>query len=133
MSAKAKKNILSNTQKPLVQLKTGDSILVSRKDGKWKPAKVTGSNENGPCSYNIITPQGQRCRRNRKDLKKITSAATINTHIDNFLDDQVYDFKSSEALTEPYRTQQPPAALTKTLRHSQRTVRTPVRYAEEFS
>ena len=45
--------------KPLKHLKTGDSILVSAKDGKWKPAKVTGINENGPRSYNIITPQGQ--------------------------------------------------------------------------
>ena len=66
-------------------------------------------------------------------MKKFTSAATINSNIDDFLDDQVYDFESSEPLTEPSRTQQPPAALTTTLRRSQRTIRTPVRYAEEFS
>ena len=34
--------------KPLAQLKAGDQILVSTKDGKWKPAKVTGRNKNGP-------------------------------------------------------------------------------------
>ena len=33
--------------KPLNQLETGDSILVSAQDGKWKPAKVLGINENG--------------------------------------------------------------------------------------
>jgi len=57
--------------KPLEQLKTGDQILVSAKDGKWKPAKVTGRNENGPRSYNIVTPQGQGYQRNKKDLKKL--------------------------------------------------------------
>ena len=56
--------------KPLIKLKTGKSILVSAKDGKWKPAKVTGINENGPPSYNIVTPQGKHYRRNRKDLRR---------------------------------------------------------------
>ena len=80
--------------KPLEQLKTGDQILVSAKDGKWKPAKVTGRNKNGPRSYNIVTIQRQRYRRNEKDLpEKITPAATTNINIDDFLDDQVYDFR----------------------------------------
>ena len=45
--------------KSLTQLKNGNSILVSAKDGKWKLAKVTSRNENSPRSYNIITPKGQ--------------------------------------------------------------------------
>ena len=41
----------------------GDSVLITTKDGKWKPAKVTSINKTGPRSYNIVTPQGQHYRR----------------------------------------------------------------------
>ena len=118
--------------KPLKQLKTGDSILVSAKDDKWKPAKVTGINENGPCSYSIVTPQGQHYRRNRKDL---TSPVNNNTTVDDFLDDQEYDCDASEPVVESPRAYepQPPAALATTLRCSQRTIKTPVWYADQFS
>ena len=63
---------------------------MSAKDDKWKPVKVIGINENGPRSYNIVTPQGKHYWRNRKDLRRLTPAK-IDTSIDNFLDDQEYD------------------------------------------
>ena len=122
--------------KPLKHLKTGDSVLVSAKDGKWKPAKVTGTNENGPRSYNIITPQGQHYQRNRKDLKTLASPVNTDTSVDDFLDDQEYECDTSEPVVESPRAYelQPPAALATepTLRRSQRTVKTPVRYADQF-
>ena len=114
--------------KPLKQLKTGDSVLVSAKDGKWKPAKVTSLNERGPRSYNIVTPQGHQYRRNRKDLRNLARPVNINAYDDDFLDD--YNPDTSEPVVEPQETQ-PPAALP-TLRCSQRTVKTPVRYANEL-
>ena len=46
------------TAKPLKSLNMGDSVLMTTKDGKWKPAKVTSINQTGPCSYNIVIPQG---------------------------------------------------------------------------
>ena len=99
--------------KPLKQLKTGDSIFVSAKDGKWKPAKVTGINENGPHSYNIVTPQGQHYRRNRKDLRNLAYPVNNNTSVDDFLDDQEYDCDTSEPEVKSPRAYepQPPAAL----------------------
>ena len=119
--------------KPLKQLKPGDSVLVSAKDGKWKPAKVTSINQNGSRSYNIITPQGQQYRRNRKDLRNLAYPVDINTNIDDFLDDNNCD--TSEPVVEvPTACEtQPPAASPTTVRRSQRTVKAPVRYADQFS
>ena len=122
--------------KPLKHLKTGDSVLVSAKDGKWKPAKVTGITENGPRSYNIITPQGQHYRRNRKDLRKLASPVNTDTSVDDFLYDQEYECDTSEPVVESPRAYelQPPAALATEpkLRRPQRTIKTSVRYADQF-
>jgi len=85
--------------KALKPLRSGDSVLMTTKDGKWKPAKVTNVSETGPRSYNIVTPQGQHYRRNRKDLRKMTGSTGINTNIDDFLDDQSYDDNTNKLST----------------------------------
>ena len=103
---------------------------MSAKDDKWKPAKVIGINENGPRSYNIVTPQRKHHRRNRKGLRRLTPPANIDTSID--IDYQEYDGDTSETLAEPPRAQ-PPTALNTALQRSQRTIRAPVQYADEFS
>ena len=51
-------------------LDKGDTVMMTMKDGKWKPAKVTSINQTGPRSYNIVMPQRQQYRRYRKDLRK---------------------------------------------------------------
>ena len=86
------------TNMPLNQLETGDSIVVSAQDGKWKPAKVLGINENGPHSYDITTPNGQHYRRNRKDLRKLASPVHSNTSVNDFLDDQEFDYDTSKPI-----------------------------------
>ena len=66
--------------KPLKSLNVGDSVLMTSKDGRWKPAKVTSISQTAPRSYNIVTPQGQHYRRNRKDLRKVTGGTDIKTN-----------------------------------------------------
>ena len=107
---------------------------MSAKDGKRKPAKVTGINNNGPCSYNIVTPEGRYYRRNRKDLRNLTNPVKNDTSVDDFLDDQEFDCDISEPIEPPrdYQTQSPAAPLT-TLRRSQRNIRPPTRYADQFA
>ena len=121
--------------KPLNQLKTGDSILVSAQDGKWKPAKVLGINENGPRSYDITTPNGQHYRRNRKDLRKLAPTVHNDTSVDDFLDDQEFDYDTSEPINKPARAHEPqPSILPATIpRRSQRSTKPPVRYTDKFS
>ena len=67
--------------KPLKNLDKGDTVVMTTKDGKWKPAKVTKTNQSGPRSYNIVTPLGQQYRRNRKDLRKVTGGTGIGTNL----------------------------------------------------
>ena len=75
-------------------------MLMTRKDGKWKPVKVTSINQTGPRSYNVVTPQGKQYHRNRKDLRKVTGGTGINTSVDDFLDDEVYDANSNEPIRD---------------------------------
>ena len=127
--------------KALKPLSPGDSVLMTTKDGKWKPAKVTSVDKTGPRSYNIVTPQGQHYRRNRKDLRKVTG---ININIDDFLDDQSYDDNTNNLSTANsgnpeiiMRDNSSEATLPATslppVRRSQRVFRPPVRYADQYS
>jgi len=82
--------------KPLKILGKGDTVMMTTKDGKWKPARVNSINQSGPRSYNIVTPQEQQYRRNRKDLRKVTGGKSIDTSVDDCLDDEIYDADSNE-------------------------------------
>jgi len=116
---------------------------MTTKDGKWKPAKVTSVRETEPRSYNIVTPQGQHYRRNRKDLRKMTGGTGINTNINNFLD-QSYDDNTNKLSTANsgnseivMRDNSSEATLPATslppVRRSQHVFRPPVRYANQYS
>ena len=120
--------------KPLKSLNAGDSVLMRSKDGRWKPAKVTSINQTAPRSYNIMTPQGQHYRRNRKDLRKVTGGTDIK-NADKFIDDQSYDSDTNETIEGNSDVHEStfPVAPTPALRRSQRTIRAPTRYADQFS
>ena len=109
-------------------------MLMTTKDGKWKPVKVTSINQTGPRSYNIVTPQGQQYRRNRKDLRKVTGGTDSNTSVCNFLDDELYDASSNELIRDNSDSCEsvPPVSSVPTMRRSQRTIRAPVRYADQY-
>ena len=128
---KQQKMFYDRQAKPLKSLKIGDSVLMTSKDGTWKPAKVTSISQRAPCSYNIVTPQGQYYRRNRKDLRKVMGKTEVNTSTDEFLDDQAYDSDTNEPVEESCGTNSVVSAPA--LRRSQRTIRAPVRYADQFS
>ena len=128
---KQQKMFYDRQAKPLKSLKIGDSVLMTSKDGTWKPAKVTSISQRAPRSYNIVTPQGQYYRRNRKDLRKVMGKTEVNTSTDEFLDDQAYDSDTNEPVEESCGTNSVVSAPA--LRRSQRTIRAPVRYADQFS
>ena len=69
-------------------------------------------------------------------MRKLASPVNTDTSVDDFLDDQEYECDTSEPVVESPRAYelQPPAALATepTLRRSQRTIKTPVRYADQF-
>ena len=112
----------------------GDSVLMTSKDGRWRPAKVTSISQTAPRLYYIVTPQGQHYRRNRKDLRKVTGGTDIKTDADNFLDDQTYDSDINEPIEENSDTHESfaPIVPAPALRHSQRTIRAPIHYADKF-
>ena len=85
--------------KLLKGLTKGDSVIMTTKDGKWKPAKVISIDQTAPRSYNIVTTQGQQYRRNRKDLRKLPSGTSIGTNVDDFVDDDPHVAKSTESTT----------------------------------
>ena len=93
--------------KPLTTLKVGDSVLMTSKHGRWKPAQVTSINQTGPRSYNIVTPQGHHYRRNRKHLRKATGVTSSNTSVNDFLDDQSYDSEANKPTREISDTCEP--------------------------
>ena len=122
--------------KPLNSLSVGDSVLMTSKDGRWRPAKVTSISQTAPRSYNIVTPQGQNYRRNRKDLRKVTGGSTdIKTNVDEFLDDQSYDSDTNEPVEENSNAREStsPVVSAPAVRRSQRTIRAPIRYADQLS
>ena len=120
--------------KPLKSLSVGDSVLMTSKDGRWRPAKVTSISQIAPRSYNIVTPQGQHYRRNRKDLRKVTGGTDTKTSTDEFLDDQLYDSDTNETIEEHSNARESisPVVSAPTLRRSQRTIRVPSHYTDQF-
>ena len=56
------------SSRTLEHLSVGDDVYVQR-EGKWKPAIIV-SKADTPRSFNIITEDGARCRRNRIHLRK---------------------------------------------------------------
>ena len=116
-------------------LTQGDSVMMATKDGKWRPAKVTSVSQSGPRSYDIVTPQGQHYCRNRKHLRKMTGGTGDNQSVEDFLDDESYDDNSNEPIRDnsDNRESAPLVTPVPTIRHSQRTIRVPVRYADEYS
>lgn len=108
---------------------------MTSKDGRWKSAKVTGISQTAPRSYNIVTPQGQHYSRNRKDLRKVTGGADIKTNADEFLDDQSYDSDTNETIEESSDARESisPVVSALALRRSQRTIKAPSRYTDQFS
>ena len=109
--------------------------MMATKDGKWRPAKVTSVSQSGPCSYDIVTPQGQHYRRNRKHLQKVTGGTGDNQSVKDFLDGESYDDNSNEQIRDnsDNRESAPLVTPVPTIRLSQRTIRAPVRYADEYS
>ena len=95
---------------------------------------MTSISQTAPRSYYIVTPQGQHYRRNRKDLRKVTGGTDIKTDADNFLDDQKYDSDTNETIEENSDTHESiaPVVPAPALRRSQRTIRAPIRYADQF-
>ena len=75
--------------------------MMTTKDGKWKPAKVTSIDQTAPRSYNIVTTQGQQYRRNRKLGSKESARwyTSIGTNINDFLDDDPHIANSTESTT----------------------------------
>ena len=120
--------------KLLKGLAKGDSVMMMTKDGKWKSAEVISINQTAPRSYNIVTTQGQQYRRNRKDLRKLPGGTSIGTNVDDFLDDDPHVAKLTETTTGNCDNSEPvpPIASAPAMRHSQRIVRAPVRYADEY-
>ena len=115
-------------------LSVGDSVRMTSKDGRWRPAKVTSISQTAPCSYNIVTPQGQQYRRNRKDLRKVTGGTDTKISTDEFLDDQSYDSDTNETIEENNNARESvsPVVSAPTLRRSQRTIRAPSHYTDQF-
>ena len=116
-------------------LTQGDSVMMATKDGKWRPAKVPSVSQSGPRSYDIVTPQGQHYCRNRKHLRKMTGGTGDNKSVEDFLDDESYDDDSNEPIRDnsDNRESAPLVTPVPTIRCSQRTIRVPVRYADEYS
>ena len=115
-------------------LSVDDSVRMTSKDGRWRPAKVTSISQTAPRSYNIVTPQGQQYRRNRKDLRKVTGGTDIKTSTDEFLDDQSYDSDTNETIEENSNARESvsPVVSAPILRRSQRTIRAPSRYTDQI-
>ena len=109
--------------------------MMTTKDGKWKPAKVISIDQTAPRSYNIVTTQRQQYRRNRKDLRKLPCGTSIGTNVDDFLDDDPHVAKSTESTTGSCDNSEPVPPITSApaMRRSQRIVRAPVQYADEYS
>ena len=86
-------------------------------------------------AYDITKPNGQHYRRNRKDLRKLASPVHSDTSVDDFLDDQEFDYDTSKPINEFPRAHEPqPSIIPATIpRHSQRSTKAPVRYADQFS
>ena len=116
--------------KPLKKLKIGESVMMQTKDGKWKPAKITGISQNAPRSYFITTTQGQCYRRNRKHLRKMIGQQDDNMFTDDYLDDEIYDNEINEVPQSMQSNPSEPTQMTVPLRRSQRTIRKPLRYSD---
>lgn len=100
--------------------------MMQTKDGKWKPAKVTGISQSAPCSYFITTPQGQCYRRNRIHLRKMTGQNGDDTIIDDYLDDEMYENETEEASQNIQINPSQPTPMTVPLRQSRRTIKKPL-------
>ena len=59
----------------------------------------------------------------------------IKTNVDEFLDDQSYDSDTNEPIEESSDAHESisPVVSAPAMRHSQRTIRAPVHYADQFS
>ena len=113
--------------KPLENLVVGDSVMMQVKN-QWKPPKVIAIDQNGPRSYVVQNSGGQTYRRNRRHLRKVSSANANHAQDDDYLFDDPWDDGSS-ADTSPNQ----PSPLTSTpLWRSQRTIRKPTRYSDLY-
>ena len=75
-----------------------------------------------------MTPLGQQYRRNRKDLRKVTGGTGIGTNFEDCIDDKVYDTD----LNETFRGNCDDSESVPATKRSQKTIRAPVRYADEY-
>jgi len=70
--------------------------------GKWEPAMVIAISKDGPHSYIVNTPEGQRLWRNRHHLKVAPTSLdaqqhySVNQNYEDWLED-VYGTNTSEA------------------------------------
>ena len=94
-----KKLHYDRSAKLLKGLAKGDSVMMTTKDSKWKPAKVVSTNQTTSCLYNIMTTQEQQYRRNRRDLRKVAGGTNIDTNVDDFLNDETPVMNSTETNT----------------------------------
>jgi len=78
-----------------------------RGKGKWEPATVITINKDGPHSYILNTPEGQRYRRNRCHLKATPTSVRRCTVNRNWLED-MYETDTSEAPAEQGSGSPPP-------------------------
>ena len=58
---------------------------------QWKPAKVIAIDQNGPRSYVVQNSGGQTYRRNRRHLRKVSSANANHAQDDDYLFDDPWD------------------------------------------
>ena len=120
------------TLKPLT---VGDTVMMRAK-GKWEPATVIAISADGPRSYIVNTPSGQKYRRNRRHLKPAPRSLdashhyTANQSYDNWLDeDSIADYNDTAEMEIPAEQDSNPSPHLQ-LRRSQRTIRKPSRYTD---
>ena len=63
------KSYYDQNTKQLPKLNKGDNVKIQSKDGKWRPATITGM-ANTPRSDLVTTPEGSTYRRNRRHINK---------------------------------------------------------------
>ena len=109
----------------------GDNVMI-KENKTWKPATVTGK-ANGPRSYLVTTPDGQRYRRNRAHLRH-SPAHSYQDDEDDYPQPNRRDSDNNQRNTiqeNPSDTANSESAVeNQPLRRSARSVTRPERYAE---
>ena len=134
------KSYYDQNTKQLPKLNKGENVRIQSKDGKWRPATITGM-ANTPRSYLVTTPEGSTYRRNRRHINKDQSkeegylSDDDDTNPGDISDGSTGDTSDGSPAEESAQSMHDPSteSASTPIRRSTRNVKRPTRYDDTWS